>query len=102
MAEEKLVKSEADYRAILDTVNDAIFVHDAETGDILDVNRKMCEMYGYTVEEVRSINMEALSEGRPPYTQSDAIRLIRKQLKVNRSSSNGEPETKRAGCFGWK
>lgn len=84
-AEEKLVKSEANYRAIFDSANDAIFIHDLETGDILDVNKKMCEMYGYTVEEARRVNVEALSEGVPPYTQEDALTWIKKAVE-------GEPQ----------
>ena len=48
-----LATSDTDYRAIFDTLSDAILVHDARTGDILQVNRKMCEMFGYTPEEAR-------------------------------------------------
>ena len=40
-SQEALEKSEANYRAMFDSMNDAVFVHDAETGAILDVNRKM-------------------------------------------------------------
>jgi len=49
--EEAIRASEANYRAIFDTANDAIFVHDAETGAILDTNQKATEMYGYSAEE---------------------------------------------------
>ena len=41
LAEEAIRASEANYRAIFDTANDAIFVHDAETGAILDTNQKV-------------------------------------------------------------
>jgi PAS domain S-box-containing protein len=84
-AEEKLRASEANYRAIFDTANDAIFVHDIDTGEIIDVNRKMCEMFGYTPDEARRINVETLSAGKPPYTQEDAIRWIGK-------AAGGEPQ----------
>ena len=84
-AEEALKASEANYRAIFSAANDAIFIHDMETGTILDVNRKMCEMYGYTHDEVRRINVETLSAGIPPYTQKDALRWIRKAVE-------GEPQ----------
>lgn len=43
--EDAIRTSEANYRTIFDTANDAIFVHDLETGAILDVNQKMSEMY---------------------------------------------------------
>ncbi|MBI4832915.1 MAG: PAS domain S-box protein [Candidatus Lindowbacteria bacterium] len=77
-AEDVLKASEANYKAIFDTVNDAIFVHDIETGEILDVNQKMCEMYGYSAEEARRLNVEALSSGEPPYTQRDALCWLEK------------------------
>ena len=80
-AEEIFQASEANYRAIFNAASDAIFIHNMETGEILDVNRKMCEMYGYTVEEARRINVEALSSGKSPYTQEDAIRWIKKAVE---------------------
>ncbi|MEW6275286.1 MAG: PAS domain S-box protein [Bacillota bacterium] len=75
--EEALVRSEASYRAIFNAANDAIFVHDPETGEILDVNEKMVEMYGYPPEEARGLKIESLSKGEPPYDQENALRLIK-------------------------
>jgi PAS domain S-box-containing protein len=77
---EKLHASEQQVRAILDGVNDAIFIHDADTGDILGVNRKMQEMYGYTIEEISSLTVEDLSSGVPPYTQVEANAWMAKAL----------------------
>lgn len=82
---EELRASEANYRTIFDEVNDAIFVHDIETGDIIDVNRKMCEMYGYTMDEARSLNVAALSAGEPEYSQEKALQFIKK-------AALGEPQ----------
>jgi PAS domain S-box-containing protein len=84
-AEEALTASEANYRAIFDAANDAIFVHDMQTGAILDVNWKMCDMYGYTPEEARRLTVGELSSGEPPYTQADALQWIRKAVE-------GEPQ----------
>ena len=42
---------EQDYRQIFDAATDAIFIHDALTGAILDINDKMLEMYGYSRQE---------------------------------------------------
>lgn len=74
--EEELKASEANYHAIFDVSYDAIFVHDIETGEILDVNRKMCEMYGYTPEEARLLNVDVLSADDPQYDQETALKLI--------------------------
>ncbi|MDD5010182.1 MAG: PAS domain S-box protein [Syntrophorhabdaceae bacterium] len=68
-----------DYREIFDKTNDAFFIHDAKTGAILDVNEKMCEMYGRTREEVRrKVGVAAMSANVPPYTQKEIQEWTRK------------------------
>jgi two-component system cell cycle sensor histidine kinase/response regulator CckA len=89
-SEEALRQSEANYRAIFDAANDAIFVHDIETGEILDVNRKMCAMYGYTPGEVRQLTVQDLSAGEAPYTDEMAHQLMKK-------AAAGEPQ-----LFEWR
>lgn len=83
--EEALKTSEAIYRTIFDTANDAIFIHDMENGAILDVNQKMREMYGYTPEEIPNLVVGDLSAGDPPYSQDDALKWIKKAIA-------GEPQ----------
>jgi two-component system, cell cycle sensor histidine kinase and response regulator CckA len=74
--QEALKISEENYRTIFDTANDAIFIHDLEDGRILDVNRRMYEMYSYTREEALKLDIEAVSEGKPPYSQKYAAEKI--------------------------
>ena len=77
-AMETLRKSEASYRAVFDNASDSIFIHDAETGRILDVNRKTCEVFGYTHDQMLTLNVGDISaEGEPPFSQKDAVRLIK-------------------------
>ncbi|MBM3300498.1 MAG: PAS domain S-box protein, partial [Deltaproteobacteria bacterium] len=80
-AREALERSEANYRAVLDSMNDAVFVHDAETGAILDVNNKMSEMYGYTRREATCLTVEELSLGKPPYTQEETAQWITRAVE---------------------
>jgi two-component system NtrC family sensor kinase len=77
-ADEALRISEASYRAIFDAAEDAIFVHDIDTGAIVDANPKACEAFGYTREELRHLDLGALGSGMSPYTQQDAMQLIRR------------------------
>lgn len=72
--ERELRASEARFRAIFDGVNDAIFLHDAGTGAILDVNAQMTQMYGYSRKEARRLSIADLSANTPPYTEQDALR----------------------------
>ena len=77
-SDEALRVSEESYRAIFDAAEDSIFVHDIETGAIVDVNRRACDTFGYTREEFRHVEVGALGTGERPYTQQDAIELIRR------------------------
>jgi PAS domain S-box-containing protein len=73
-----LQETEDRYQAVFDAANDAIFVHDEETGGILDVNRKMCEMFGYSKEEARALQIEDISAVDPPFSQREAMKWIAK------------------------
>lgn len=82
MKEEKNLKvSEAKYKTIFDSVNDAIFIHDPDTGEILEVNRKMTEMFGYSAHEARKLTIGDISSGIPPYNQKGAIERVRASVK---------------------
>ena len=43
--------SESRFREIFDNVSDAIFIHDAATGRVEQVNRGMCQLYGYNTSD---------------------------------------------------
>jgi PAS domain S-box-containing protein len=68
--------SEESYRSIFEAAEDALFVKDADTGAILDVNPKACEVYGYSADEMRGLDIGMLSSWVPPYTLENAMRLI--------------------------
>jgi len=73
--------SEQNYRTIFEAAEDCLFIHDAATGAILDVNPKACEVYGYSRDELRRMDIGQLSSGVAPYTLEHAARLI-EQAKV--------------------
>jgi PAS domain S-box-containing protein len=75
-AAEALRVSEASYRAIFDAAEDAIFVHDMDTGAIVDANLKACDTFGYSREEFLSLDVGELGTGERPYTHQDAIDLM--------------------------
>jgi PAS domain S-box-containing protein len=77
-AEKALRTSEANYRAIFNSANDAIFVHDITTGDVISINRKAEEMYGRSLDEFRDFSAEFLFSGEPGYTARDALQWIRR------------------------
>ena len=63
MAEEALRDSEQRFRAIYGAVNDAIIVHELNTGAFLDFNPRLCEMFGYTRDELLRLDLGGLSTG---------------------------------------
>lgn len=71
-AQAALWASQQDYRAIFDAAEDAIFVHDHDTGSIVDVNPKASEMFGWSCEEMRKLGVSDISSGVPPYTATHA------------------------------
>ncbi|WP_233489631.1 PAS domain-containing protein [Solidesulfovibrio fructosivorans] len=66
-------EKEAEYRDILDAANDAIFIQDPATGQILDANERAVSLYGYGVDELRRITPDGLSAGTPPHTGAAAL-----------------------------
>ena len=84
-AEAELRESEQNYRSIFNAANDTIFIHDLKSGEILDVNERIQDMYGYTPDETKHMNVEAISSGQTPYTQKDALDWISK-------ATDGQPQ----------
>jgi PAS domain S-box-containing protein len=78
-AEEALRKSEQNYREIFNATHDAICVHDAATGEILNVNQAMLDMYGCSRADLPNLMAELVcSPG--PYSHEEAVRRIRQAV----------------------
>ena len=72
-AEAALLNSERSYHEIFNATTEAIFVHDARTGQLLDVNEPMLKMYGYAArEEVLKRSAAELSANDSPFTEQKA------------------------------
>ncbi|MCP4366430.1 MAG: PAS domain S-box protein [Planctomycetes bacterium] len=56
-AEERLRESEEKYRRLIGTANDAIILEDAETGIILEVNKRAEEMIGLPAEQIVGMHL---------------------------------------------
>ncbi len=73
------------YRTIFNSTNDAVVIHDARTGEILDVNRAAEQLYRTSREELLHADVAQFSSGEPPCTQADAERWMARAL-------SGEPQ----------
>lgn len=84
-AEDALRTSEVTYREIFNVANDTIWIHDAETLEIIDVNNNVMEMFGYTVRDGLDLTVEDMSSGVPPFIQKTVTELLIK-------AAGGDPQ----------
>lgn len=56
-ADEELKESEERFRALFDNATDGILVADPETKRLHDGNKMICEMLGYTLEEIQGLSI---------------------------------------------
>ncbi len=75
-SQEELQASEARFRNIFEDVSDAILVLEVPGGRFLDVNRRMCEMFGCTRAQALPLDVGQLSAGISPYDAEGAQRWI--------------------------
>jgi PAS domain S-box-containing protein len=75
-ADEALRASQASYREIYDAAEDAIFLHDIDTGAILDANPRASATLGYTREEFLQLDIGELGTGEEPFTKRNALALL--------------------------
>ena len=85
-----LQQSEERFHTIFNSVNDLIFVRDFETGALVEVNQRVCEMFGYTRDELLKLDIGDLSENKPPYTGQNLLSEMQK-------ARSGTPQT-----FDWR
>jgi PAS domain S-box-containing protein len=94
--EDALSASEAKHRAVFESSNDGIFLHriverDGDTEFILyDLNRKGCELWGYSREDILSGNFDLLAMSDSPYTYEEVTQR-------NRLAAAGQPQ-----LFDWR
>ncbi|MBK7766540.1 MAG: EAL domain-containing protein [Sulfuritalea sp.] len=76
----RLVERESRFRSVFDSIFDAIFLHDMATGQVLQVNRRMCEMYGCTEATALQSSFKDASANIPPYSEADALGWLQKAV----------------------
>jgi PAS domain S-box-containing protein len=84
-AEEELRRSEVTYREIFNNVNDTIWIHDIDTFGFLDVNNRVTDMFGFSIEEALELKVEDVSSGVAPYGLESAVGHLKR-------ARSGEPQ----------
>ncbi len=68
----RILASEARFRAIFAAAPEAVFVFDPESGQILDANPFMAQWLGYEPEELVNLKADQILEPEPPGTREPA------------------------------
>lgn len=69
------------YESIFNSVNDGIFLYDAETLTLEDVNTRVLDLYGYSKEEIVKLSIGELSDGKNGYTNEVARKYAEKAVQ---------------------
>jgi two-component system, cell cycle sensor histidine kinase and response regulator CckA len=70
--ESALRTSEDRFRSIVGAISEGIFIADAATGAIIEVNPSACSMFACDAEDLIGETLNTLSSGQPPYA-GDAV-----------------------------
>jgi PAS domain S-box-containing protein len=98
--EEAIKLAEANYREIFDKASDAIYVHEIETGKVIEVNQRASKITGYSREELLNTNPQQFITENLNYTLQHAMSYLQK-------AAAGEPQLfewlskKRDGSHNW-
>jgi len=77
------IESEDRFVSIFESVNDAIIVQDVVTTLVIDANRRACEMFGYTHEEMVGLRSRDLSSGVAEFTEAHVQELFRPATPID-------------------
>lgn len=70
------------YEQIFEMIPDGIVIHDPETFDFVDMNRKYAEMFGYdSKEEFLDAGFPTIHKGEPPYTTERAREHVQQAIE---------------------
>lgn len=93
-AEESIRDSEERYRALFESINDGVIIADVTTKQFKYVNPAICEMLGYTEEELTKMKLEDI---HPDYFSNDASKGFDDHSYGSKHISESTPLIKKNG-----
>lgn len=93
----RLMSSEANYRALIETTNEAIMTFAWETGTCLDANPAACRMFGYSRHDLSSLTGRALAADPDP----EFVLKVREALSTFGHSSGRTLVKRKDGSTFW-
>lgn len=66
----------ADYRTIYDSVSEPVTLHDPDTGEVIHANQQLCELLGYSRNELIAMEVGGYTADIEGYDQTAAMEVI--------------------------
>ena len=88
------VRSEVSYQEVFDKAGIGLTVRDIESGDLIDVNQRYCEMLGYDRDEVLDLTLEELTADVPGYSAERGRAKLREAIDRGSASFEWPDRTK--------
>ncbi|HEY3275182.1 MAG TPA: PocR ligand-binding domain-containing protein [Syntrophorhabdaceae bacterium] len=98
--ERTLAAGERRFRTVLNSLNDGVLSCDPETGLIMDVDERVCEIFGWTGAEAQGLPVMQVFGDEPQFSGEEAVAFLRRAATEALSSSAGGRSGKRATGFG--
>jgi len=71
-ADEAMQQSQESYRTIFEAIEDGVVIHDWDSGALVDLNPKACEVSGFLREEMLGAPLSIFCSRDEPYTEAQA------------------------------
>jgi PAS domain S-box-containing protein len=98
--EEAMLRAETNYREIFENATDAIYVHEIDTGKVIEVNKRAVEITGYSKEELLNSDPNDFITGHSDYTLEKAFGYIQKAASGKQQLFEWQGK-KKDGSFNW-
>jgi PAS domain S-box-containing protein len=93
-AEDKLRESEEKFRTIFDNANEGVLIADIATKKFFEANRSICEMLGYTKEEITNLSVNDI---HPEKDLPHVLEEFEKQARGEKKIAKGLPVMRKDG-----
>jgi len=72
------VKAERDYRTLFHSIHDGISIHDAQSGQVLDINEALARMFQTTRDRLLATDLKEITQTSDSFTAEALIERIRR------------------------
>ena len=94
-----LQEKEERFHMLFNVANDAVFVYGLDADAVVEANEKFAQVFGYDLEDLSKVTLEALSSDIPPYTHRSLMHWIRRARRFGPQSLEWQVRDKLGRVF---